>query len=310
MQRRSEDLLHPLVEHPLADARIHRGSHQAMATEWAIWISHEDEVYARQAVWEAFQLLERLEAELSRFNPNSDIARLNRLTPGEILPLGAEAFGCLQKARALFEASGGAFDVTAGGLKDHYRENDSLRGRIAGRLRASRQPVGMEHLHLEGETMRVWRDVGVEVDLGAIGKGYAVDRMVELLQEWGLSDFLVHGGASSVAARGHAPGHAGWPVTLRHPRDGGRVQAQFPLTEQALGASGIARGEHIIDPRRRRPARTPLAVWVAASSATEADGWSTAFMVMSGTAVRSCIGEKQVTRALILGRDGSLTALP
>ena len=221
MQWRDDDALQPLVGHPLADARIHRFNHKAMATEWAVWISHEDEVYAGQAAWEVFLLLERLEAELSRFDPNSDIARINLLRPGEILPIGAEAFGCLQLAGVLFEASGGAFDVTAGGFKEHYLRKASLRRRIAGRLQAFRQPVGMEHLHLERDGMTVWRDVGVEVDLGAIGKGYAVDRMVELLGEWGLSDFLIHGGASSVAARGHAPGQSGWPATLRHPCAGG-----------------------------------------------------------------------------------------
>ena len=310
MKQRRESALHPLVGHPITDSRIHRFNHKAMATEWAIWISHGDAIYAGQAAWEAFLLLERLEAELSRFNPNSDIARLNLLKPGEFLSLGAEAFGCLQQARALFKASGGAFDVTAGPLKDHYKENVSLHRRLAGRFRAVRQPVGMEYLHLEDETLGVWREIGVEVDLGAIGKGYAVDRMVELLQEWELSDFLVHGGASSVAARGHAPGQSGWPVTMRHPHDGGRVLAQFPLADQPLGASGVTRGSPIIDPHRRRPARTPLAVWVAASSAAEADGWSTAFMVMSGAAIRCCFSEKRVARALILGRDGSVTTLP
>ncbi len=309
MQWRDDDALQPLVGHPLADARIHRFNHKAMATEWAVWISHEDEVYAGQAAWEVFLLLERLEAELSRFDPNSDIARINLLRPGEILPIGAEAFGCLQLAGVLFEASGGAFDVTAGGFKEHYLRKASLRRRIAGRLQAFRQPVGMEHLHLERDGMTVWRDVGVEVDLGAIGKGYAVDRMVELLGEWGLSDFLIHGGASSVAARGHAPGQSGWPVTLRHPCAGGRVLAQFSLADQALGASGVVKGDHIIDPRRRRPARTPLAVWVTASSAAEADGWSTAFMVMPDAAIRSCSAEKRVKRALILGRDERVTDL-
>lgn len=310
VDRRDEGTMNPLAGNLLSDPRIHRFNHKAMATEFAVWINHADAAYAGQAAWACFLLLQGLEAELSRFDPNSDIARLNLLPPGEILPLGKEAFRCLQLACTISAATSGAFDVTAGALKDHFMRHSSLPGRICTRLRAFTQPVGIKHLHLESESMTVWRDVGVIIDLGAIGKGYAVDRMVELLLEWGLTDFLVHGGASSVAARGHAPGHSGWPVTLRHPRATARVLEQFALTDQALGASGVDKGMHIIDPRRRRPAVTPLAVWVAADTAAEADGWSTAFMIMPDAAIRRSAGENRVARALILGRDDSVTAWP
>ncbi|HQI48968.1 MAG TPA: FAD:protein FMN transferase [bacterium] len=277
-------------------------SSKAMATEFVLCMHHRDAIYAGQAAWEAFRLLEQIEAELSRYDPNSDIARLNALALGEALPLGEHTFACLSQANDLCAASRGAFDVTVGVLKDLWLPEFTIRGKIGRRIKALLMPTGMNHLHLSETGMTVRKDAMVQVDLGAIGKGYAVDRMVERLQEWEIRNFLLHGGTSSVAARGHAPGRSGWPVTLHHPLNRVKVLAQFDLIDRAMGASGVEKGRHIIDPRTRKPATGTLAAWVTAPAAAVADAFSTAFMVMAHATALKCIANTSGIGLLLLSR--------
>lgn len=280
--------------------QVHHYSHLAMATTFEIRIRHDDESYARQAAWDAFALLDRLESDLTRYDDNSDISRLNALPPGEIMVLGEAAYACLAMAQSYYEVTEGAFDITAGGLKEFWRESPSFGQRW---FALRRVVIGMHHLHLE-EGGRVWKDAPVQVDLGAIGKGYAVDRMTEQLQEWQITDLLLHGGASSVAARGSASGTLGWPVTLRHPHDKEKILLQFELAGQAMGASGVEKGGHIIHPRTGKPARNAWAAWVIAADATAADAISTALMVKTRQATKAFLDKRRDLGALVLYQCG------
>ena len=140
---------------------------------------------------------------------------------------------------------------------------------------------------------------GVRIDLGGIGKGYAVDLMAELLEEWGLDLALVHGGFSSLLALEAPAGLDGWPLTLSDPGDHSRVFARLSVRQTALGASGLRKGDHIVDPVTGKPARGRRAAWVAvprpegagAEARTDAgprvaatavaDALTTAFMLLS-----------------------------
>jgi thiamine biosynthesis lipoprotein len=104
---------------------------------------------------------------------------------------------------------------------------------------------------------------GVRVDLGGIGKGYAVDLMAELLEEWDVPCSLVHGGFSSVLALEPPPGSDGWPLTLSDPAAPSRVLERLSVRQTALGASGLRKGDHIVDPRTRESIRRRRAAWVA-----------------------------------------------
>src|SRR5512132_3897200 len=152
-----------------------RFSHEAMATVYEVYAEHSDRTYAAQAAQAAFDLVDRLERELSRFLPNSDITRINHLAAGERTRVAPSTLECLVIARHMFDLTGGAFDVSIG--------------------------TGMPSLEFDTEEslVRATAD-GVRVDLGGIGKGYAVDLMAELLEDWGLTAVLVHGGFSSLLA--------------------------------------------------------------------------------------------------------------
>jgi thiamine biosynthesis lipoprotein len=244
---------------------VHRFAHEAMATLFEVHCAHADPRYARQAAEAAFDLLDRLEQDLSRFVANSDVSRINALRAGETTRVSPQTMECLQISVAMHAVTRQAFDVSIG--------------------------TGLERLELApGEFAVHAREAGAQLDLGGIGKGFAVDRMAESLREWDVHSALVHGGFSSVLAGDAPPGRDGWPLTPSAPGGGG-VLARVRARRLALSASGTRKGDHILDPRTGLPARR-RAAWVAlpcdaagspeagGSPATVAEALSTAFMLL------------------------------
>jgi thiamine biosynthesis lipoprotein len=272
---------------------VRRFSHEAMATVFEAHIVHADAGYAAQAAQAAFDLADRLERELSRFLPNSDIGRINHLEPGGHARVSPSTMECLVIARHVFELTGGAFDVSIG--------------------------TGLPSLELDANAFLVRAATsGVRIDLGGIGKGYAVDLMAELLEEWGIERALVHGGFSSVLALEAPPDRDGWPLTLSDAGAPSRVLARLSARQTALGASGLRKGAHIVDPRTLVPARGRRAAWVAvprpeeagaelrtdegrrAAAAAVADALTTAFMLMEPREVEAMCEESPGLEAWIL----------
>jgi thiamine biosynthesis lipoprotein len=258
-------------------AAVHRFRHEAMATQFEILIAHEDHEFAAGAALAAFQDIDILEGELSRFQPGSDISRLNAANTGEDVVLGFAATDCLLLARDVSEATAGAFDVTIGPLFRLWRDDRAVAGDA---LSAARASCGWESLAISTEPPSARKTkVAMEIDLGGIGKGYALDQAAELLREWEVESALLHSGTSTVLALGSAPGSekTGWPVNAG-PEGGDPVW----LENQALSGSGFeVQGAHIIDPRTGRPCQSEYGlIWAIAPSAALSDALSTAFMVM------------------------------
>jgi thiamine biosynthesis lipoprotein len=281
---------------------VHRFSHQAMATTFEIVIQHEDELYAQQAAKAAFDELDRIEGDLSRFIENSDVARINNLPAGKPLPLSLETFECLSISARMYEETGGAFDVTVGFLVDCWRDKDkNPRTPSPQELQFAREHTGMDLILFDEPTHAVGLTVSpVRVDLGGVGKGYGVDRMAELLREWSIDKALLHGGFSSVLALDAPQGADGWPVTLSHPGNRDHTLARLKLQRVSVSASGLEKGQHIIDPRTGRPVKDTIAAWSMAPDATRADALSTAFMVMTPQEVRDYCADHSEVRALLI----------
>ncbi len=281
----------------------HRFSHEAMATVFEIIIVHEDGHYAHQAAWEAFEELDRLEQELSRFIPNSDISRINQLSAGQPLTIGPAVFECLRLCARMNADTNGAFDITIGSLLNCWL-NDDRHPRTPSQeeLVAARQLTGMNLVQLDEASHTVQLDAGpVHIDLGGFGKGYAVDRMAELLRDWSIGTALIHGGASSVLALGAPPETAGWPLTLSSPGHRRQTLAHLHLRDRALSGSGLQKGEHIIDPRTAYPVAGRIAAWASAPTAAPSDALSTAFMVMDPEAAnRYCSDHPEVLAMILL----------
>lgn len=282
---------------------MQRFSHEAMATTFEIIIAHEDERYARQAATAAFDEVDRLETELSRYVENSDVARINSAPAGEPLLLGLETFECLKISARMYAETGGVFDVTIGSVLRCWRKDDGTpRTPSADELELARRRTGMNLLRLDEAEHTVELSVSpVLVDLGGVGKGFAVDRVAELLREWSIETALVSGGYSSVLALDAPPGAEGWPLSLSHPVDRGRILAKPHLRGAALSGSGVRKGGHIIDPRTGRPTSGKLAAWSGAPDAATADALSTAFMIMgTGEIERYCARHPETCAMVII----------
>lgn len=266
------------------ETKVHRSSHTAMASPCDIFIIGEEEAYARQACRIAFEEMDRVEKELSRFIPYSDISRINSLAAGESVPVGQETMDCLKLAARICAETGGALDVTVGALMNCFRDEEgSRRVPPVEELAAARSLVGMQALdiHSESHSVGVTR-AGVTLDLGAIGKGHGVDRMAEMLREYSIGCAMVHSGTSSICAIGAPPDTEGWGMHLRDPEGKRETLGMIRLKDRCMGGSGVPpEGPHILDPRTGEFVEGKLAAWVTAPSAALADAISTAFMVMS-----------------------------
>ena len=307
MKKRQSDQVVDIGAKTISDA--HHFSHEAMATVYELYIVDEDEDYARAGAQAAFAEVDRLELEMSRFLSNSDISRLNAAEVGETVDLGLDTFECLRRAREMHEKTGGAFDISVGALYACWLDEDRrLRQPSEDEIEQAHELTGMKHLEIDDEDFcaKVLTE-GVKLDLGGIGKGFAAEKVAELLSEWSLEQSLVLAGASSVLCVGVPEGMSGWPMKLRNPGKRTEVFARFDLKEGAVSGSGRQKGQHIIDPRSKEagPVEGRLAAWSIAPDAIAADASSTAFMMLSDEEISDYCLANEGTAAIILPQVGS-----
>ncbi len=285
---------------------LRRFSHQAMAAIFEVIIVHEDAHYAQQVAHAAFDELDRLESELSRFIENSDICRINNLPANRPLRLGLPTFECLQIANHIYAETNGAFNVTIGSLLACWRnKNGTPLTPSQDQLDLARKRTGMHLLKLdEAEHTIQLLASPIQIDLGGIGKGYAVDKMAELLREWGINTALINGGHSSILALDAPSGTKGWPLILSNPADRKQTLARLHFQHKSLSASGLKKGRHIIDPRTAQPVKEKKAAWASALDAATSDALSTAFMVMSPGEIKKFCSCHPDTIAMAILQDG------
>jgi thiamine biosynthesis lipoprotein len=237
--------------------------HEAMATYFEIIIARQASEYARQAAGAAFRELDRLENTLSRFIESSDVSRANRLMRGESITVAHETIECLLIAADVSMVTGRAFDPSYASIRPRDLPADLPPFTLDPAAHALTSEA--ERLHL---------------DLGAVGKGFALDRMAEVLREWEIASACLNSGGSSLLALDEPPSstESGWEVGLGE----GRGHRTIPLLGRSLSGSGTAvKGTHLIDPRTGQPALRSTRVWALAPTAAQADALSTAFFVMN-----------------------------
>jgi len=253
-----------------------------MATYFQVRVFHDQGTYAAQAAQAAFHLLDSLESRLSRFRDNSDIVRIANLAPSESMRLSEPAFTCLQIAKTMELATRCAFCATPAALKTQER---LPQWRLL--------PDDRSILCVNGR---------LQFDLGAIGKGFALDRMAELLSQWDCPSFLLVAGGSSILA-GDPPANAGgWSCGLGEDN----ASQRFLLAHASLSGSGLAvQGDHILDPRTGRPASRQMRAWVLADTAAESDALSTACMVLTEAELEEVLAQENSWLALLDTAEGA-----
>jgi thiamine biosynthesis lipoprotein len=267
----------------------------AMRCRFEMVLHGDDPVRLRAAGEEALDEIDRLESKLSLYRANSEIAAVNNGAASGAVPVSPVTFHLLERAAELSRVTGGAFDITIAPLVRAW-------GFMGGdghpaqpeQLASARECIGMRHVELNPGTFAVrFRRRGIMLDLGAIGKGYAVDRAAETLRELGVKAALIHGGTSTVFAFGQPEDAASWKVALESPSEiMGKPGQQLPslvLHDESLSTSAVwgkhftAEGRilgHVIDPRTGHPVQAALLATVISPSATDSDALSTAMLTL------------------------------
>jgi thiamine biosynthesis lipoprotein len=237
--------------------------HDAMMTTFCIRIAGEGHDEAAGAAKDCFEYLDYLESKLSRFLEGSDIWQINHMKSGDSLNLSEDCYNCLLLASEAYGQTGGLFDISLGTRIQHLKEDKSG------------HPPGLTgQVSIDPDKTAVHCiQAGRELDLGGIGKGFALDRLKERLQDWGIQSALLSAGASTFLAFGEKA----WPVELT----GDHQQHTIELKNTALSASGTGiQGNHIVSPDGIQPNHPFKRLWTTLETAAMADAWSTALMLL------------------------------
>lgn len=305
---------------------------EAMATRFELVLQGSDEVHLRSAGEEALDEIDRQESRLSLYRETSEIGRVNRLAAREPVKVSPPVFALLEECVRLWRATDGTFDITVAPL---MRVWGFLRGtgRLPepGAIEAARALVGMQHLKLNAasRTVRFGRE-GMMLDLGAVGKGYAINEAVSLLRDAGIASAFFHGGTSTCYALSRPSALPAWKAAVTRD-DLGVVSAAVSdgrpttltrddaiavvsLRDASLSVSAVkgkafeADGKvygHVIDPRNGWPVQGAQLAAVVAPSATKTDALSTALLVLGESGVDLLRAGFPEFRFLSVSRDAT-----
>ena len=265
----------------------------------------------------ALDVVEALEAQLTVYRDDSEVARLNASAHLGPVEVEADLFALLTRAVAIGRRTGGAYDVTAGALSDAWGFTRGPR-RVPDpeALAEALARTGSDHLILDADRGTVAFDrPSLVINLGGIGKGYAIDRAVDVIRgHWWPTTALIHGGRSSLYALGSPPDDFGgrWAIAVRDPFDPETPLGTLHLRNRGMGTSGDAfqRFEaggrtfgHIIDPRTGEPPQAaPASVTVLAPTAAEADALSTALYLLGPEGAPAVLDGRPDLAALFASR--------
>jgi thiamine biosynthesis lipoprotein len=257
-----------------------------MGTILEVTVDAPDVEQGRKSIRAAIAVARRLDRELTVYDPESPLSRFNGAAGRGESPIPSDLYRALEESRSLWQATGGVFDPSVGPLLRLWgeaRRNRRLPADVE--IEAARRLVGLDKLRLESPDRAALELPGMSLDLGGIGKGYAVDRMAERLREMGVTAALVNFGESSVRALGAPDGREAWEIWIRRGND--RV-GPVRLSDAALSTSrSLARSREvagtrigdIIDPRSGRPLGSDCQATVRSPSATRAEAWSKALLL-------------------------------
>lgn len=299
------------------DGTIYAEAYQ-MGTRFSInlWVGDKDPPAAGVAIEAALAEIERIEQIMSEWRPSSELSRLNDAAGGEPRPLSPELFEILQRSKLVSEATDGAFDPTFHGVGQLWKFDPGSVPPTKEAIAAKLPLVDWRAIELDPNTQRGrLARPGMKIGLGAIAKGYGVDRASLILKQHGFDHHIVEGGGDTYVSGTKAG--APWKVGIQRPDGPGSIAA-IPASDRAIVTSGGyqrfievdgKRYAHIIDPRTGWPldeAVSAQSITVLAADATDADAYATAVAVMGPVKGLEFVEAHPQLEAVLLTRDGKV----
>jgi FAD:protein FMN transferase len=298
--------------HAQDPAYIHKKKF-VMGTVFEIVAYDASSARASAAIDDAFQEIVRLDGIMSNYKPESNLSRLNRTTHFHAEAVPTDLYNVIEESIRYSRLSEGKFDITVGPLVNFWKA--IMRGERApssAEEERLRRCVGYEKIVLVPPDGVELRSPCLQIDLGAIGKGYAVDRAVQVLRSRGISSALVNAGGSTMYGMGSPPGQSAWRVRLRDPSS--RIHPEVMMLENSVSTSeqtapsllGEDSAGHIIDPESGLPVKTTVAVSAVAKTATASDALSTTLLLLGHKKGRELVKATPRTAAIWISPGGQV----
>lgn len=289
-------------------------SRVSMACTYSIVVYGSDESQLRQIVNDAFDEVDRIDRLMSHYKKDSPLSQINREAAHHPVRTDSELYSFLLECVRYSRASQGAFDITVGPLMKawgFFRGEGKMPSDVE--LKKIRQTIGYQHLIFNTQEKTIAFDrAGVELDLGGIAKGYAVDQVVTLLKSCGIASALISAGGSTLYALGSPPDRDCWEVEIQDPTNARKMARRVQLKDQSLSVSGSAekffefngqRYSHIMDPRTGRPVQGVLSVAVITETGTAGDALDNVFYVQGVARSRKYLQQLSDTEVFLFLPD-------
>jgi FAD:protein FMN transferase len=286
-----------------------RDGRYSMGTVLEVTLCGTDTQHGRRTSEALFQTAAHLDTLLTTYSPDSPISHLNAQAGQHSISVPSEVSDILSLSLRYWQLTEGTFDITVGPLMALWRQANQAPSPIA--LKTTLQRIGSEKIMLFPEGTAALAHKDMALDLGGIGKGFALDRMVTVLKERQVGHALLDFGQSSQWALGTPPNAEGWRLLVRQPN--GQVAGVITLRNQALSVSGSLgqsftvdgqRYGHVIDPRTGRPVQRDFLAYIVAPSAAQAEALSKAFLILGESEGTALLERLPGVEGLLLEANG------
>ena len=260
-----------------------------MGTLFDITISHPDEKKAQKAIKKAFDEIQRIEFLASKYISKSEIAKINQSSAENAFRINIEVYELLRKSIHYSQISNGAFDITIGAIQDIWDfDNENHAIPFSETLLRSLPLVDYKNIVLEKNYYVRLKKNGIKLDLGAVAKGYAVDRGIEIIRNEDINNAILNGGGD-LKCIGEKSSGSPWKIGVRHPRQPSSIIASLECKNISMATSGDyqkffikdgVRYHHLLNPENGMPAQGMQSVTILSKDAVMADAMATAVFVM------------------------------
>ncbi|MCG2589964.1 FAD:protein FMN transferase [Rhodohalobacter sulfatireducens] len=272
---------------------LYRNGFYAMATRFFVLIPELEDGSGDELFQKIKDEVNRIESRLSRFIKESEISKINREAFKADVETDDECFEILSACKYGWKMTDGAFDITLRPLMDYWKNEDNQPDET---LQAVKESVGMQHVELDEENQTVgFKNENTELDLGGFGKGYALEKIKQMIESSAIKDAFISFGESSVLAMGEHPAGGAWKIGINDYTNPGNSIHEFEVSNGSVSTSsnfflndeGVLQNHtHIINPKTGKPHENFTAASVSARSPILAEILSTACLLLSDEKIR------------------------